>query len=323
MILRMLMWEKVPAPFGKRFCRFWGEVELEYHTGLFDDGTPFYRLKSWNGSSYRPTSAGRIAKEVIAPAGGHPIARYKFQGDGNQKSVPSFHIDRIETIQGPFTSQGARGTGLLGINGIEFEWRMLERRADPPSDNAIWVGFGLKYGGTAAVVGAEVCHGLVWNLGTGQPCYYQTQTARIGIGLGAATGAVVAIAVAKNIQSLIGATSEGLDFSLALGNNWSGFVKGANNIGPAWDLLKGVKTWLAAKKGTTQVVKTAVRAGAPVAVSADQFTSLANLGKTLCSTSGLSENSEGMSMFDIPAEAPGLEIAIYNGFQKIDWVQPL
>jgi hypothetical protein len=322
---RMLMWEKVPAPFGKRFCRFWGEVELEFHTGLFDDATPYYRLKSWTGKSYRPTSAGRIAREVFTPAGARPIDRYKFQGDGNPAGIPSFYLDRIASVQGPFPSQGAFGSGVLiaNGNGVEFEWRILERRADPPSENSIWVGLGLKYGGTAGLVGAEACHGLLWQLGTGRPCYYQTQTARVGIGLGAATGSVVAIAVAKNISSLTGATSEGLDFSIALGKNWSGFVKGANSMGPAWDLLKGMKAWLATKKGSAQVVKAAVRAGAPVAISSDQFTSLANLGKTLCATSGLDENSEGLSLFDIPVEGPGLEIAIYNGFQTIDWVQPL
>lgn len=333
MLWRIMIWDKIPPPFGNRFCRFWGEVELEY-LPEFGAGVNYWRFKRTSRPNPFLCAAGTISSEAVFLPGGRPVQRTLFhQGDPSQ---PIMWIDRENSTQGVFPSSAKEGEGCINFKGsspiaagtppfqrTNMLWKMMERRSDPPPDNGLWVGVGAKYSGTAAVVGAEAAHGVVWNAGTGKGCYFQTKTSKFALGLGASTNIVLAILICNEPSQLVGATNQGFDFSLALGAKWSNFIKAANNTKAGFAVLKDVGLLLKNNKAIGKSAQALVRAGVPRTLSGGGVESLANLAKSLASTSGIDSSSAGFSLFDVPLATPGLEIGVSYGFQTMDYVELL
>lgn len=329
----MMIWDKVQAPFGNRFCRFWGEVELEYMP-QFGAGVNHWRFRRTSSPNRFVCAAGMVSDQTAFLPGGRPVQRVVFhQGDPAQ---PVMWIDRENSTQGVFPVTATAGEGCINIKGAapipahtppfqgaNMLWQMLERRSDPPADNGLWVGVGAKYSGTAAIVGAEAAHGVVWNAGTGKGCYFQTQTSKFAIGLGASTNIVLAILICNEPSQLVGSTNQGADFSLALGAKWSNFIKAANNTSAGFAVLKQVGALLKKNKAIGKSAQALVRAGVPRSLSGDGVESLANLAKSLASTSGVDSSSACFSLFDVPLATPGLEIGVSYGFQTMDYVEYL
>jgi hypothetical protein len=253
---------------------------------------------------------------------------------GNDGTSPIFWIDCLTSQSGSFPMSARSGQGCINtkLNAAlttstppfqkhNLQWQMLERRADPPADNQLWVGVGGKYSGTLGVVGAEAAHGVVWNAGTGKRCYFQTRTSKLAIGLGASTNAVLAVLVCNDPRQLVGITNEGMDFSLALGGNWGPFIKAANNTRAGFAILKSISQALKKCPGGQKSAQALVRAGVPTTLDANGVESLANLAKSLASTSGVDSSSACFSIFDIPAETPGMEIGVSYGFQTMDYIE--
>lgn len=331
MLWRMMIWDKVDPPFGSRFCRFWGEIELEYIPD-FGANVNHWRVKRSSRPNQFLSSAGVIKDEVVFLPGGRPVQRVVFYG--NDGTSPIFWIDCLTSQSGSFpvsarVGQGCINTKLnasISISTPPFQkhnlqWQMLERRADPPADNDLWIGVGGKYSGTLGVVGAEAAHGVVWNAGTGKRCYFQTKTSKLAIGLGASTNAVLAVLVCNDPKQLVGTTNQGMDFSLALGGNWGPFIKAANNTRAGFAILKSISQALKKCPGGQKSAQALVRAGVPTTLDANGVESLANLAKSLVSTSGVDSSSACFSIFDIPAETPGMEIGVSYGFQTMDYIE--
>lgn len=330
---RMMIWEKVPPPFGQRFCRFWGEVEVEYMPEL-GAGVNNWRIKRGSRPNRFLAAAGTISDQAVFLPGGQPVQRVLFhQGDPSQ---PVMWLDRLTSAQGSFPTSAKEGEGCINFKGgpnipatapafqrTNMLWKMMERRSDPPPDNGLWVGVGAKYSGTAVIVGAEAAHGVVWNAGTGKGCYFQTQTSKLAIGLGASTNIVLAFMICNHPSQLVGATNQGLDFTLALGAKWSSFIKAANNTSAGFAVLKDVATLLKNNKAIGKSAQALVRAGVPRTLSGDGVESLANLVKSLVCTSGVDSNSLGFSLFDVPLATPGLEIGVSYGLQTVDYTEQL
>jgi hypothetical protein len=327
----MLIWDKVKPPFGSRFCRFWAEVELEYMPQL-GAGVNHWRMKRWSRPNNFLSSSGEVSDEAVFLPGGQPVQRVKFHA-GNP-AEPVMWLDCLNSAQGVFPASARAGEGCINtkvnspisatsppFQAVNMEWQMLDRRADPPADNQLWVGVGAKYSGTLPGFGAEAAHGVVWNAGTGKGFYFQTTTSKVAVGLGASTGLVLAIMVCNHPSQLVGAMNEGADFSLALGAKWSNFIKAANNTKAGFAVLKSVGSILKASPTMQRSAKVLLRAGVPATLGGDGVEALANLAKTLASTSGMDSSSAGFSLFDIPVASPGLEIGISYGFQSMDYVE--
>jgi hypothetical protein len=331
MLWRMMIWDKVDPPFGLRFCRFWGEIELEYIPD-FGAGVNHWRLKRSSRPNQFLASAGIVKDQAVFLPGGRPVQRVVFYG--NDGTSPIFWVDNLTSQSGTFPVSARRGQGCINtkLNDVipvstpafqrtNLQWQMLERRADPPADNQLWVGIGGKFSGTLGVAGAESAHGIVWNAGTGKRCYFVTQTSKLAIGLGASTNAVLAVFVCNDPAQLVGSGNQGMDFSLALGGNWGSFIKAANNTRAGFAVFKSMSEALKRCPAAQKSAQALVRAGVPTSLDAKGIESLANLAKSLVSTSGVDSSSACFSIFDIPLESPGLEIGVSYGFQTMEYVQ--
>lgn len=158
MLWRMMIWDKVDPPFGSRFCRFWGEIELEYMPDV-GASVNHWRIKRSSRPNQFLSSAGVIKDEVVFLPGGRPVQRVVFYG--NDGTSPIFWIDCLTSHSGSFPMAARAGLGCINtkldaskrvssppFQGNNLQWQMLERRADPPADNQLWVGVGGKYSGT-------------------------------------------------------------------------------------------------------------------------------------------------------------------------------
>lgn len=91
-----------------------------------------------------------------------------------------------------------------------------------------WIGYGVKVGGSAGLIGAETTDGKVCNLGYTTEVYpFNITSIRLGVGLGGGAG-VVAIILFNCIviQSLNDTTTSDWSLNVSLGGKWSEIVKG-------------------------------------------------------------------------------------------------
>jgi hypothetical protein len=328
---RVLVWDRVMPPFGTRFCKFWAEIEIEYHGELFGAGMPHWRVVRYSQPNQLLQAAGRLATEAVSTGPERPAAqRIKFVAEGSS-DTPVLWFDTINSV---FPTAGMRGFGSMTTKvgtaakangfsqGGNVEWMVLDRKCDPPADTMLWIGLGAKSGGTLGIGRAELGMGLVWNVSDGSPCFYEALAAAGGIGLGASTGAVLALFVCKNPLNLVGQSSAGFDYNVALGAKWSNFVKAAAKLEGSWTAINYLKT-LTKATGAGKKAAAALRtAGLTKKIAGAEFESLANLAKTLATTSGI-DSEGGFTFLDIPVATPGLEISFVYGTQKIDYAELL
>jgi hypothetical protein len=327
---RLLIWDRVMPPFGKRFCRFWAEIELDWHTNI-GSGLPHWRVVRYSQPNQLLQAAGRIATEVVSTGPERAAAkRIKFVAE-SESETPVIWFD---TINGVFPTAGMRGYGNMTskvanaarANGYSFdgniEWMVLDRTCDPPIDKDLWIGLGAKSGGTLVAARAEMGMGLVWNVADGRPCFYDAVSVAGGLGLGASTGVVLSLFICRNPLQLVGQSSEGFDFNLALGAKWSSFLKSAAKLESSWTALNYLKTLAKTTAGGKAAAATLRTAGLGSRIAGAEFESLANLAKTLATTSGV-DTEGGFTFLDVPMATPGLEISFVYGTQKIDYAELL
>jgi hypothetical protein len=91
-----------------------------------------------------------------------------------------------------------------------------------------WIGYGVKIGGSLAIIGAETTDGKVCNLGYTTEVYpFNISSLRLGPGIGGAVGTVgIFVFNCVNIQDMSDTKTSDWALNFSLGGKWSEIAKG-------------------------------------------------------------------------------------------------
>lgn len=171
----------------------------------------------------------------------------------------------------------------------------------------IWFGFAFKWGGQLGPAGADMSVGALINVGTAETTFVQLQSFKGGLGLGASAGFTGILAMNyPTAQSMNGATNDGFDFALSLGEKWDGILKNLENAPKYTKLLSGLP----------KVCKSMSEASA-IAKRLEKLENLANWAKILAAFTCLPTSDSAYAVFDIPGAGTGLEVGVSYGVTTI------
>ena len=159
-----------------------------------------------------------------------------------------------------------------------------------------WSGYGIKTGGTLAIIGLEGISGQLFNLADRSAGSFNMMSMRLGAGLGAGTGLCAVFAFnTQNLWSLNGKKTKDLCFNFSIGGKWCDYFKFLTKMKYA-DLLA---------KTTKQISKTK---NLPLTQAED----IRNIGSALYTNYDM-HTSSGTSLvaIDIPGAGIGLELSAH------------
>ncbi len=173
--------------------------------------------------------------------------------------------------------------------------------------NKLWFGFGMKWGGQLGPLGAELTIAAMINVGTRQTTILQLQGIKAGLGLGGSASLTCIMAFNyATPQSMNGATNDGFDFALSLGEKWDGILKNLENA-PRYS------GWLGKLPDECRYFEQAE----VVAQRLKKVENLANWAKILASFSNVPASGNCFVAFDIPGAGTGLEVGMSYGVTTI------
>jgi hypothetical protein len=159
-----------------------------------------------------------------------------------------------------------------------------------------WAGYGIKTGGTLAIVGVEGIAGQLFNLGDRSSGSFNMLSMRIGAGLGAGTGLCAVFAFnTPNLWSLNGKKTKDLSLNFSIGGKWCDFFK-----------------FLTKTKYADLLVETTKQLSKTKQLNLKQAENARNIGSALYTNYDL-HTASGSSMIaiDIPGAGIGLELSAH------------
>ena len=181
------------------------------------------------------------------------------------------------------------GTKIRGFTDIpEYSWKGL------------WFGMGVKFGGQLAVIGVETMVACLVNVAQRKICSAVLQGIRPGVGLGGSTGLTGVLAFNFTTpESMLGYQTDGLDFTVSLGENWATILKGLEKYPKGIEMMRGLPKLIHSLQEAKEI-----------AGRLESVENLTNWAKMLASFSGADPSQQGFTSFDIPSGGTGLELSL-------------